>query len=174
MRQQSCLSAFATLVLSACALTCISGCVSTPMRQIPPAIPGSGEDVMRDASNGGRVQSIAVNPTAPRNAIIAMQFGGMWKTYNAGDTWFRIHTLPAVYVTDVEYGADGQTVIATVFRDNQTQTGGGGGIYVSRSNGDFWARPVSGIVPPGLGMSGPTSAYSISRAPRILDFTRPR
>ena len=91
---------------------------------------------MRDAANGGRVQSIAVNPTDRRNAIIAMQFGGMWKTYNSGDAWFRVYTLPAVHVTDVEYGADGKTVVATVYRDNQTQLGGGGGIYVSRTNGD--------------------------------------
>src|SRR4051812_36565657 len=99
-----------------------SACVSTPLLQIPPAIPEAGESVLTNSANGGRVQSIAVNPTDRRNAIIAMQFGGMWKTYNAGDAWFRVYTLPAVNVTDVEYGADGKTVVATVFRDNQTQT----------------------------------------------------
>jgi predicted outer membrane repeat protein len=89
----------------------------------------------------------------------------MWKTYNAGQAWFPIYTLPAVYVTDVEYGADGNTVVATVFRDNQTQTGGGGGIYVSRTNGDFWARPPTGIVPANPWTSVATSAYPVSRAP---------
>jgi photosystem II stability/assembly factor-like uncharacterized protein len=121
--------------------------------------------VSANAANGGRVQSIAVNPLNSNNAIIAMQFGGLWKTYNAGQAWFRVYTLPAVYVTDVEYGADGNTVVATVFRDNQTQTGGGGGIYVSRTNGDFWARPQTGIVPANPWTSVPTSAYSVSRAP---------
>jgi photosystem II stability/assembly factor-like uncharacterized protein len=135
------------------------------MRQMPPAIPEAGEGVMRDAANGGRVQSIAVNPTDRRNAIIAMQFGGMWKTYNSGDAWFRVYSLPAVHVTDVEYGADGKTVIATVYRDNRTQPGGGGGIYVSRSNGDFWSRPATGIVPMPSPNAAPTSAYSVSRAP---------
>jgi hypothetical protein len=128
-------------------------------------MPEAGEDVMANAANGGRVQSIAVNPLNRDNAIIAMQFGGMWKTYNAGQAWFRVYTLPAVYVTDVEYGADGNTVVATVFRDNKTQTGGGGGIYVSRSNGDFWTRPPSGIVPTSPWTPVPTSAYSVSRAP---------
>jgi hypothetical protein len=142
-----------------------AGCVSSPLRQIPPGIPEAGEDVTANAANGGRVQSIAVNPTDRDNAIIAMQFGGMWKTYNAGQAWFRIYTLPTVYVTDVEYGADGRTVVAAVFRDNQTQTGGGGGIYVSRTNGDFWSRPPTGIVPASPGATGPTSAYSVSRAP---------
>ena len=56
-------------------------------------------------------------------------------------------------------------VVATVFGDNQTQTGGAGGIYVSRTNGDFWSRPVTGIVPTPVGTDGPTSAYSVSRAP---------
>lgn len=120
---------------------------------------------MKNAANGGRVQSIAVNPVNRDNAIIAMQFGGLWQTYNAGKAWFRVYTLPAVYVTDVEYGADGKTVVATVFRDNRTQNGGGGGIYVSRSNGDFWVRPATGIVPPNPLTTVPTSAHSVSRAP---------
>ena len=107
----------------------------------------------------------AFDPTDRDNAIIAMQFGGMWKTYNAGDAWFRVYTLPAVHVTDVEYGADGKTVVATVFRDDQTQPGGGGGVYVSRTNGDFWSRPATGIVPPNPWTAAPTSAYSVSRAP---------
>ena len=109
------------------ALVLLSGCIPTPLRQIPPRLPEAGEDVLANAANGGRVQSIAVNPLDRDNAIIAMQIGGMWKTYNAGQEWFRIYTLPAVYVTDVEYGADGNTVVATVFRDNQTKPGGGGG-----------------------------------------------
>jgi hypothetical protein len=57
-------------------------------------MPEAGEDVLSNAANGGRVQSIAVNPTNRDNAIIAMQFGGLWKTYNAGQAWFRIYTLP--------------------------------------------------------------------------------
>ncbi|HEY0876219.1 MAG TPA: hypothetical protein VGD94_22290 [Vicinamibacterales bacterium] len=152
-------------LIPAAALVLTCACVSTPLRQIPPAIPEAGENVTSNAANGGRVQSIAVNPTNRNNAIIAMQFGGMWRTFNAGETWFRIYTLPAVYVTDVEFGADGRTAVATVFRDTQTQPGGGGGIYISRSNGDFWARPATGIVPAAPWMSGPTSAHSVSRAP---------
>ncbi|MEP7209020.1 MAG: hypothetical protein ABI920_18960 [Casimicrobiaceae bacterium] len=128
-------------------------------------MPEAGENVTANAANGGRVQSIAVNPTNRKNAIIAMQIGGLWKTYNAGDAWFRIYTLPQVNVTDVEYGADGNTVVATVFRDNRTQPGGGGGIYVSRTNGDFWSRPATGIVPTNSWTTGPTSAYAVSRAP---------
>ena len=142
-----------------------STCEKSPLQQLPPKMPEAAAGVTANAANGGRVQSIAVNPRNRDNAIIAMQFGGLWKTYGAGAAWFRVYTLPALYVTDVEYGADGNTVVATVFRDNRTQNGGGGGIYVSRSNGDFWVRPASGIVPSNPWTSVETSAYSISRAP---------
>jgi hypothetical protein len=68
------------LAAAAAALIVTSGCTSTPLRQIPPRMPEAGENVMANAANGGRVQSIAVNPADRDNAIIAMQFGGMWKT----------------------------------------------------------------------------------------------
>jgi hypothetical protein len=147
------------------AVVVLSGCVSTPLHQIPPKMPEAGEDVTSNAANGGRVEAIAVNPLNRDNAIIAMQFGGLWKTYDAGEAWFHVDTLPELYVTDVAYGADGNTVVATVFRDTRTQNGGGGGIYVSRSNGDFWTRPATGIVPTNPWTSVPTSAYAVSRAP---------
>jgi hypothetical protein len=149
-------------VLVALAVT-LAACTSSPLRQIPPAMPEAYESVMSNAANGGRVQSIAVNPTNSNNAVIATQFGGMWHTYNAGKTWFRIFTLPAVYVTDVEYGPDGNTLVATVFRDLKTQNGGG--VYVSHTNGDFWSLPATGVAPTNPASPGPTSAYSVSHAP---------
>ena len=90
-----------SVAIAAAALDFASACVSTPLRQIPPAIPESREDVMADA-NGGRVQSIAVNPTDRRNAIIAMQFGGIWKTYPHG-----------TFTMDAKSGA--RTVTSTEF-----------------------------------------------------------
>ncbi len=158
-------------VLVALALSTLTACTSSPPRQIPPATPEAYERVKANAANGGRVQSIAVNPTNWNNAIIATEFGGMWHTYNAGKTWFRIFTLPAVYVTDVEYGADGNTVVATVFRDNKTQNGGG--IYVSRTNGDFRSLPATGVAPMNPSSPGPTSAYSVSHALDVMARTLP-
>lgn len=96
---------FLSAAFVAAALALQSDCPKSPLQQLPPKMPEAGEAVTANAANGGRVQSIAVNPTNRDNAIIAMQFGGLWKTYNAGKAWFRVYTLPAVYVTDVEYGA---------------------------------------------------------------------
>jgi hypothetical protein len=170
-------------------LLCVVACTSSPLKQLPPGLPLAPPNVTRDATNGGRVQSIAVDPWDRNHAVIAMQFGGLWRTFNAGETWFRVYSLPTVYVTDLEFGADGKTIVATVFRDNQVVTGGG--IYVSHNGGDSWSRPPSGIVPTCL-RTGPvvgegpvarsteaarpcdmvrtpirTSAYSVSRAPDV-------
>jgi len=139
----------------------LAACVSTPVKQIPPRMPEAGAGVMDNAANGGRVQSIAVDPFDPKRAIIANQFGGMWITYGAGSAWFRVYSLPQVYVTDVAFSPKGTTVVATVFRDNSVQGHGMGGLYVSRTKGEFWERPPTGEIPG----SGKTSAYSVSAAP---------
>ena len=133
------------IAVLAATLIFLAACVSTPLKQIPPGLPSAPSTVTKDAANGGRVQSIAVDPTNVRHAVIAMQFGGLWRTFNGGDAWFRTYSLPQVYVTDVEFGGDGKTVVASVFRDNHVTTGGG--IYVSHDGGDNWKRPPSGIVP---------------------------
>ncbi len=145
-------------------LVVLSACTSSPMEQIPPRLPTAVDDPsLGDVTNAGRVKSITVNPTDPKNTIIAMQFGGMWRTYGGGNAWFRVYTLPEHYVNDVEFGADGKTVVAAVFRDNRVPSGAG--IYVSRTNGDFWSRPATGVVPTSPWAPAPTSAYSVDRAP---------
>ncbi|HKQ52935.1 MAG TPA: hypothetical protein VJT74_11235, partial [Pyrinomonadaceae bacterium] len=149
--------------LGALAVIAASKCPSSPIEPRPPALPLAKAEVAKDATNAGRVQSIAVNPTDGRHAIIAMEFGGLWKTHGSGNAWFHIGTLPAVFVTDVEFGADGKTVVAAVFRDNKSINGGG--IYVSRTSGDFWAQPATGMVPTSNRTPARTSAYSVSRAP---------
>ena len=149
------------LWLAGAAALLLECCVSTPVKEIPPRIPTAGVGVMDNAANGGRVQSIAVDPLDTKRAIIANQFGGMWITYGAGSAWFRVHSLPQVYVTDVAFSPTGTTVVATVFRDNSVQGHGMGGLYVSRTKGEFWERPLTGEIPG----SGKTSAYSVSAAP---------
>ena len=148
--------------LLACLLSVsvVAGCRQVHLIQDPPAIPPSFADSKGQDFNAGRVQSIAVSPVERKRALIAMEFGGLWGTVNGGESWFRIFSLPEVMVSDVEFGSDGTTVVATVFRDNQVVNGGG--IYVSRDKGGTWSRPATGIVPP-TGVR--TNAYAVSRSP---------
>jgi hypothetical protein len=88
-----------------------AACTNTPLRQMPPGLPLASPTVPRDATNAGRVQSIAVSPTDANRSIIAMQFGGLWRTFNNGATWFRVYTLPTVFVTDVEFGSEQQLTV---------------------------------------------------------------
>ena len=107
------------------------------IREFPPKF--TAETVR---TSGGRVQSISVHPTQPKHVIIATQFCGLWKTEDGGSTWFHLDGLLTVFVRDVAYAPDGNTVIATVQRDNQVKNGGG--IWLSRDGGRHWERPSSG------------------------------
>ncbi len=144
-------------------LLVLAGC-TVHLIQDPPRIPPSFAESAGQHFNAGRVQSIAVSPLDRNRALVAMEFGGLWGTINGGENWFHISLLPAVMVGDVEFGTDGTTVIATVFRDNQVANGGG--IYVSRNRGGSWSRPVTGVVPPTPFITR-TSAYGVSRSPDI-------
>ena len=139
-----------------------AGCQQPHLVQDPPAIPPAFADSPPVHFNAGRVQSIAVSPVDRNRAIVAMEYGGLWGTINGGESWFRIFSLPAVRVGDVEFGSDGITVVATVLRDNQVTNGGG--IYVSHDRGGTWSRPATGVVPPTSYITRP-SAWGISRAP---------
>jgi hypothetical protein len=47
--------------------------------------------------DGGRVQSISVNPRNTDHIIVANQFGGLWKTKDGGDHWFHLDNLSMVF-----------------------------------------------------------------------------
>lgn len=153
----------AVAVLISASLVVVTGC-RVHLRQDPPAIPPAFVDFNENDLNAGRVQSISVSPVERNRALVAMEFGGLWGTTNGGENWFRIFSLPAVMMGDVEFGADGTTVVATVFRDNQVTNGGG--IYVSHDKGGTWTRPPTGIVPAAPFIPR-TSAYGVSQAPDV-------
>ncbi|HSE18706.1 MAG TPA: hypothetical protein VLB46_16740 [Pyrinomonadaceae bacterium] len=136
--------------------------VAQPFREYPPFLPARFRDV---PLNGGRVQSIAVNPTDSNRIIAAHQFGGLWHTENGGRTWYHLNGLQTVFAVDVAYAPDGRTVIATIARD--TQTVNGGGIWVSRNEGQTWEQPSdgSGTVPTTTSGLMRTTAWGISYAP---------
>ncbi len=113
--------------------------------------------------NGGRVQSITVNPKNNDHIVVANELGGLWKTINGGKNWFHLDNLTAVFAIDVMYGADGERVIATLARDNSSENGGG--IWISPDGGDNWSKPISADPPKHKRTPSRNSAYSISFAP---------
>ena len=133
-----------------------------PFREYPPQLQSAFRDV---PLNGGRVHSIAVSPTDRNHIIAAHQFGGLWQTVNGGRNWYHLNGLQTVFAADVAYAPDGHTVIATLARD--TRTVNGGGIWVSRNEGETWSQPSdgSGTVPATVGGLMRTSAFGISYAP---------
>ncbi len=142
------------------ALACVlvaSAC--TAVREMPPGLPGSFAGI---PLNGGRTQSVSVSPVNEQHVLLSLQFGGLWKTTDGGAHWRHVGGVPAVFASDVRYGRDGNTVIATTSRDGRTQNGAG--IWLSRDGGASWSRPVNALVPV-TGTSPPRgSAWGISQS----------
>src|ERR1044071_4680257 len=110
--------------------------------------------------NGGKVNSISVNPKNKNDVIVVTEYGGLWKTDNGGGRWMHLDNLPAVRAIDVGYADDGRTVIATLERDNSVNNGGG--IWISSDGGQNWSRPNTAIPPKNERIPLRISAYGIS------------
>ena len=128
--------------------------------EFPPRLPPTFLDLPLD---GGRVQSISVNPVNGDHIIVANQFGGLWKTENGGTNWFHLDNLSAVFAIDVAYASDGNTLITTLGRDNRVDNGGG--IWVSRDGGYTWEKPNTANPPADSRTPNRINAYGISYAP---------
>lgn len=114
-------------------------------------------------TTGGRTQAISVSPRDRQHIVIANQFGGLWKTRDGGRTWRHLDSLPTAFAVDVQFGADGRTLIATLGVHGPRVERGG--IWLSRDGGQSWTRPKRGAIPhAGIGPSG-ASAWGISAAP---------
>jgi photosystem II stability/assembly factor-like uncharacterized protein len=135
------------------------------LSEYPPDLPPDFYGIPID---GGRVQSIAVHPTDNRQIITANQFGGLWKTTDAGARWYHLGGLPTIFVVDVAYAADGRTVLATVARDSRVVNSGG--IWRSRDGGSTWEKPGTGTPCTSPRIPSRPSAYGISFAPDEPDL----
>lgn len=109
--------------------------------------------------DGGRTQAISVSPTDRAHIVIAKEFGGAWETLNAGRTWRHLDALPAALASDLQFGVDGSTLVATLDAGGQRS-----GIWLSRDGGQRWTRPLRGEVPH-AGIPTGASAWGISFAP---------
>ncbi|MDQ1444343.1 MAG: hypothetical protein QOI20_807, partial [Acidimicrobiaceae bacterium] len=99
---------------------------------------------------GGRVTSLAVDPTDGNIVFAGAAGGGVWRTADGGDHWVPLgDTLPSTPVGAVAIDpVDRHTVFVGTGESN---TGGdniyGTGVYRSRDDGQTWVRVAQNIAP---------------------------
>lgn len=128
--------------------------------EFPPSLPPDFWGIPLD---GGRTHAVTVHPTDRDRIIVSMQFGGLWQTFSGGATWRHVRGLPTVRSHDVQYGPDGQTVVATKLWDMGKTNGGG--IWISRNGGETWSQPATGMAPTDQRTPPRTSAWGIASDP---------
>jgi photosystem II stability/assembly factor-like uncharacterized protein len=93
---------------------------------------------------GGRAVSVAINPLATNEAVVASESGGLFKTTNSGSTWSHIGTLPMFRLRDVKYHpvtVQGYPVLLVSTWANGHWPMNEGGFWRSLDNGQTWEHP---------------------------------
>lgn len=110
---------------------------------------------------GGRANTIAVNPYNREQMFVASDTGGLWRTNDRGLQWSRVDSLPVIFTQAVVYHPLIQNlVLVTAKADFKSHNGGG--LWRSTDNGVNWQQ-VDLVVP---NFTGRLSAYGISEISR--------
>ena len=104
---------------------------------------------------GGRTNSVAVNPINAREVLAASDSGGLFKSTDGGIHWTHIDTLPVIFTQAVAYLYP-NTVLVSAKADFKVENGGG--IWRSADGGATWTQAKLNIP----GFTGRLSAYDIS------------
>lgn len=107
---------------------------------------------------GGRIRSILIHPTIPSTMWVGSVSGGVWKTTNAGGTWFALPDLPAVLCVcgmaldpnnpDVLYvGTGEQSVFQSAEGTSNTAAPRGAGIFKSTDGGASFTQLAATNIP---------------------------
>lgn len=97
------------------------------------------EEYQPDIKWSGRINTIAVHPTDPRQLTVASESGGLFQSQDGGETWRHLDGMPAWRTVSVAYyGADPQILIATAREDFKTTRGSG--IWRSTDGGETWTK----------------------------------
>lgn len=102
-----------------------------------------------DGASGGRINGLAVAPGSNQVFYAASEWGGLYKSTDAGRTWARLNGHQPTVTWDVEVSpGDANRVIATSFYDGRLNSRSG--ISVSTDGGNTWTRPASATPPAGF------------------------
>lgn len=91
----------------------------------------------------GRIQDIAVHPTAPGTWYVAAGSGGVWKTTNAGVTWAPVFDdQPSYSIGEITLDPTNPEIVWVGTGENVSgrHVGWGDGVYRSRDGGATWRR----------------------------------
>jgi photosystem II stability/assembly factor-like uncharacterized protein len=102
-----------------------------------------------DGASGGRVNRLAVDPSAAANIYAASELGGLFKSTDGGQTWSHLDGHLPTRTWDVAVDPQSSNrVFATSFYDGRTASRSG--ISVSTDAGATWTRPASATPPSGF------------------------
>jgi hypothetical protein len=102
-----------------------------------------------DGASGGRVNGLASVTTNNRIFYAASEWGGLYKSTDAGRNWGRLNNHLPTATWDVEVSpTDANRVYATSFYDGRMASLAG--INVSADGGSTWTHPLSSIPPVGF------------------------
>jgi photosystem II stability/assembly factor-like uncharacterized protein len=115
-----------------------------------------------DIKNGGRVNTIAVDPANNNVILVASESGGLFRSTNRGVTWHHVDELPEFSTNAVAFvPTNPNIVIVTASEDFKVSNGGG--IWRSTDNGVNWSQLPNPAAPPGV--TDRFSAWDVSIAP---------
>ena len=124
--------------------------------------PWTLSEMQPNIKNGGRANTIAVNPNNNDNILVASESGGMFRSDDGGETWAHVDMLPISRTNAVAFvPADPKIVIATASVDYGKVNGAG--VWRSADGGATWSQIPVPQAP--CGISYPMEAYEISIAP---------
>jgi len=99
-----------------------------------------------DGATGGRVNGTAVDPSNASVLYAASEWGGIYKSTDAGVTWARLDGHRPTVTWDVEVDpSNSNRVYATSFYDGKATALSG--INVSTDGGATWTRPATAVPP---------------------------
>jgi hypothetical protein len=125
------------------ALAAWAGPAAAVPQDINPDVSGNADP---NASTGGRVNRVEIDPGNNQVFYATSEYGGIFKSTNGGASWFRLNGFRPVMAWDVEVDpSNSNRVVATSWYDGRVTSLAG--IEVSTNGGTTWTRPASATPP---------------------------